>query len=496
MSSAICTGSHTGVKTDAAMMARFPNLKIIGNFGVGYDTIDVPAAAQARHRHHQHARRADRGGGRHRARAAARHRARVLPGREVAARRTLGQGGRLPPHRLAARPQASASPASAASARPSPGASRRSGCRSATSGASQQAGVSNRYYADLVAMARDVDTLIVVMPGGPATANLVNARGARGAGAARHPHQHGARLGGRRGGADRGAASSRTILAAGLDVFVGEPSINPAFLELDNVTLLPHVGSASEPHARRHGPAGGRQPRRLRRRQAAEDARARDAFQGLVGCNSCAYCTDLHAARRNTAGAHCALRGLASIAVQVAAFVAQPVLGLLQPRHGAGHQLPEARPVVHLEQMRHLVGRDIVEHVGRAPGSAARRTTTARWPSTSPSAWSDRAGRCARTRTPSLRACQLTRSSRSVRASATSQSFSRRAACSTCARRRSRRGSAAAAVSMLDHARAARRPDEADAMQTRRAAGSSRRRRTAPAPARGRAARAPSRYAS
>ena len=43
---AICTGSHTGVKTDAALMARFPNLKIIGNFGVGYDTIDIPEAAR------------------------------------------------------------------------------------------------------------------------------------------------------------------------------------------------------------------------------------------------------------------------------------------------------------------------------------------------------------------------------------------------------------------------------------------------------------------
>ena len=43
---AICTGSHTGVRTDAAMMDLCPGLKIIGNFGVGYDTIDIPAAAQ------------------------------------------------------------------------------------------------------------------------------------------------------------------------------------------------------------------------------------------------------------------------------------------------------------------------------------------------------------------------------------------------------------------------------------------------------------------
>ena len=43
---AICTGSHTGVRTDEAMMAQFPHLKIIGNFGVGYDTIDVAVAAR------------------------------------------------------------------------------------------------------------------------------------------------------------------------------------------------------------------------------------------------------------------------------------------------------------------------------------------------------------------------------------------------------------------------------------------------------------------
>lgn len=36
------------------------------------------------------------------------------------------------------------------------------------------------------------------------------------------------------------------IAGAGLDVFEGEPAINEAFLELDNVTLLPHLGSATE----------------------------------------------------------------------------------------------------------------------------------------------------------------------------------------------------------------------------------------------------------
>ena len=35
------------------------------------------------------------------------------------------------------------------------------------------------------------------------------------------------------------------IAGAGLDVYEGEPNINPEFLTLDNVTLLPHLGSAT-----------------------------------------------------------------------------------------------------------------------------------------------------------------------------------------------------------------------------------------------------------
>jgi lactate dehydrogenase-like 2-hydroxyacid dehydrogenase len=36
------------------------------------------------------------------------------------------------------------------------------------------------------------------------------------------------------------------IAGAGLDVFEGEPNIDPGFLTLDNVALLPHLGSATE----------------------------------------------------------------------------------------------------------------------------------------------------------------------------------------------------------------------------------------------------------
>ncbi|MGA8258958.1 MAG: D-glycerate dehydrogenase [Arenicellales bacterium] len=41
------------------------------------------------------------------------------------------------------------------------------------------------------------------------------------------------------------ALRSGKIAAAGLDVFKNEPRINPAFRELDNTFLLPHVGSAT-----------------------------------------------------------------------------------------------------------------------------------------------------------------------------------------------------------------------------------------------------------
>ncbi len=43
------------------------------------------------------------------------------------------------------------------------------------------------------------------------------------------------------------ALKSRTIAAAGLDVFEGEPSAHPGLLEVPNVVLTPHIGSASIP---------------------------------------------------------------------------------------------------------------------------------------------------------------------------------------------------------------------------------------------------------
>ena len=41
------------------------------------------------------------------------------------------------------------------------------------------------------------------------------------------------------------ALQEHWIAGAGLDVFEGEPKVNPAYLGLRNVVMTPHVGSAS-----------------------------------------------------------------------------------------------------------------------------------------------------------------------------------------------------------------------------------------------------------
>jgi lactate dehydrogenase-like 2-hydroxyacid dehydrogenase len=101
------------------------------------------------------------------------------------------------------------------------------------------------YYPSLVELAKAVDTLICVAPGGAATQNAVNDRVLTMLGA------NGIFINIGRGSAvDEpaliAALQNGTIRAAGLDVFADEPRVPQALLDLPNVSLLPHVGSASE----------------------------------------------------------------------------------------------------------------------------------------------------------------------------------------------------------------------------------------------------------
>ena len=110
-------------------------------------------------------------------------------------------------------------------------------------------GVDYAYHPTLLDLARDVDTLISVAPGGAATEKAVNAEVL----AALGPQGVFVNIG--RGStvdedALAAALADGTILAAGLDVFADEPRVPEGLLRAENASLLPHVGSASQ-HTRR-----------------------------------------------------------------------------------------------------------------------------------------------------------------------------------------------------------------------------------------------------
>jgi lactate dehydrogenase-like 2-hydroxyacid dehydrogenase len=101
-----------------------------------------------------------------------------------------------------------------------------------------------RYVADLAALAAASDFLVVACPGGAATKNIVDAKVLAALGA------KGTLVNIARGSIVDEAAlvaalQAGTIRAAGLDVFADEPNIPAPLLAMDNVVLLPHVGSAT-----------------------------------------------------------------------------------------------------------------------------------------------------------------------------------------------------------------------------------------------------------
>ena len=111
-------------------------------------------------------------------------------------------------------------------------------------GRRRQDDVAYRYYGSLVEMARAVDVLMVVTPGGAETNRIVNAEVLAALG------PEGVLVNVARGTVVDEPALIRaltdgTILAAGLDVFEEEPKVPAALIALDNAVLLPHVGSAS-----------------------------------------------------------------------------------------------------------------------------------------------------------------------------------------------------------------------------------------------------------
>lgn len=238
---AIAVGPHTPV--DGALMGRLPNLKIVANFGVGYDTVDARWAGQ--------------------------HGIIVTNTPDVlteeVADTTLGlilmTVRRLPESERWLRSgkweSQGAFPLTPSLRDRRVGivglgrigkaiARRLDAFRVPVvyHGRSEQRDVDYGYYPDLVAMARDVDILVAVAPGGAATKHMISTAVLDALG------PDGILINVGRGSvvderALIAALKDKRILSAGLDVFENEPHVPAELIAMDHVVLLPHVGSAS-----------------------------------------------------------------------------------------------------------------------------------------------------------------------------------------------------------------------------------------------------------
>lgn len=234
-------GSGHG-RIDGTLMQRFPNLGIVGNFGVGYDGVDAVWAGQ--------------------------HGIVVTNTPDVLTDEVADLAMGLLIATIRRLPQADAYlrqgqwlkapfPLTASLREKTMGilglgrigsaiAQRAEafGLKLAYHTRSPKADVPYRYYADLVEMARDVDILMVIAPGGAGTKGIVSRAVMEALGPA------GTLINVARGTlVDEPAMvellASGKLGAAGLDVFDKEPHVPEALFPMENVVLLPHVGSGS-----------------------------------------------------------------------------------------------------------------------------------------------------------------------------------------------------------------------------------------------------------
>ena len=104
--------------------------------------------------------------------------------------------------------------------------------------------VEYKYFSNLENLAEHVDTLCVITPGGEETKHLVNENVLNKLG------KNGVLINVGRGSvvdqnAMINALKNNVISGAGLDVFENEPNVPEDLMHLNNVVLLPHVGSAT-----------------------------------------------------------------------------------------------------------------------------------------------------------------------------------------------------------------------------------------------------------
>ncbi len=117
-------------------------------------------------------------------------------------------------------------------------------CTIAYHSRSKKPSVEFQYYSDLVKMAQISDILIVITPGGAATNHLINKKVIDALG------PKGTLINVARGtvvdeAAMISALADGSLGAAGLDVFAQEPNVPIELIQMENVVLLPHVASAT-----------------------------------------------------------------------------------------------------------------------------------------------------------------------------------------------------------------------------------------------------------
>jgi len=235
--------TYNTVRGDAKTLARFPKLEIVSSFGVGYDHVD---AAYARDHNIMVTNTPD---------VLTEEVADIAMGLLIATLREFVKADR---YLRAGHWQTAQFPLSPGSLRDRTvgmvGMGRIGQAIARRIEASQVpvvyhtrnpvAGLSYKHYPDLMEMAKAVDTLVVIVPGGPGTAKMINA------GVMEALGPRGVIINVARGTvvdeqALIAALKSGTILAAGLDVFEREPNVPDELKAMQNVVLLPHIGSAS-----------------------------------------------------------------------------------------------------------------------------------------------------------------------------------------------------------------------------------------------------------
>lgn len=118
------------------------------------------------------------------------------------------------------------------------------GMKIAYYGRHPQQEVTYPYYSEIIELAKASDFLVIVVPGGNETLHLINHEVLTALG------RNGYLINIARGSvideeALVNALQQGTIAGAGLDVYAHEPNVPQELFSLDNVVLLPHIGSAT-----------------------------------------------------------------------------------------------------------------------------------------------------------------------------------------------------------------------------------------------------------